>query len=314
MTKVLNMYKKSGLILMNMARDLFLTEVDEQIPTIYEYTDRFSVSRGIVQSAIERLEQAGCIKLEKRGVKGTFLRWADYEKIYTFTGWNGVTGTMPVPLNPLLTSLATGVCEVLANAPFPFSFAYVSGSEKRLEALKRGVYDFIILSKSAAQIYQARDEELQVCTQLTGAIYSLGYVLYFTDPDKNAIEDGMRVGVDPICLDQRILTERACAGKQVELVEFPFVGFEELIRKEKVDCVVYRQFDWHKADEGDMKLKAVPLTDIEGFSEEETNTPVVLIREGNYGIDRLLKKYIREDAVTMIQKQVLDGRRGMKFY
>ena len=314
MTKILNMYKKSGLITMNMARDLFLTDLDGKIPTIYEYTDRFAVSRGIVQSAIERLEAEGCIKLEKRGVKGTFLRWADFEKLYSYTGWNGVTGTMPVPLNPLLISLATGVCEVLADAPFPFSFAYVSGSEKRLEALERGVYDFIILSKSAAQIYLDRDETLQVCAQLTGSVYSLGYVLYFTDPSRETIEDGMRVGVDPICLDQRILTERLCAGKQVELVEFPFVGFEELIREEKVDCVVYRQFNWHERAMEELNLKMMPLTGIEGFSEEETNTPVVLIRKDNYGIDRLLKKYIQADAVRRIQGQVLDGTRAMKFY
>ena len=314
MTENLNMYKKSGLILMNMARDLFLAEPDEQIPTIYDYTQRFSVSRGIVQSAIERLQEDGGIGLEKRGVKGTFLRQRDFSKLHPFTGWSAVTGTMPVPLNPLLTSLATGICQVMNKAPFPFSFAYVSGSEKRLEALERGIYDFIVLSKSAAQLYLERDPELVLCAELPGSVYSLGYVVYFTDTGKHAIEDGMRVGIDPTCLDQKVLTERLCAGKKVELVEFPFIGFEDLVRDSRVDCVVYRSVGWKGGPELTPLLREEALPEVPGFSEEETVTPVILVRKENYGMDRLLRKYMDTAAVRQIQKQVLDGSRAMKFY
>ena len=53
MTNTRNLYKKSTVILMNMARDLFLSEVGQQVPTIQEYTDTFHVSRGIVQKAMD---------------------------------------------------------------------------------------------------------------------------------------------------------------------------------------------------------------------------------------------------------------------
>ena len=63
-----SMYKKSALTLMHMARDLFMTEIGERVPTINEYTEKFKVSRGIVQQALEILNEDGCITMEKRGV------------------------------------------------------------------------------------------------------------------------------------------------------------------------------------------------------------------------------------------------------
>ena len=155
--------------------------------------------------------------------------------------------------------------------------------------------------------------ELEICTELTDSIYSKEYVLYFMDPSKSTITDGMRVGVDPVCLDQRVLTEMLCRGKQVELVEFPFVGFEDITSSGKVDCVVFRDVTW-QLDEKNVHFGVVPLDGIPGFSREETNTPVVLLRKGDYGIDRLMKKYLDVAEIGRIQKEVLSGKRSMKVY
>lgn len=309
----LNMYKKTALTLMHMARDLFLTDTGERIPTINEYTETFGVSRGIVQNALETLTEEGSITMEKRGVLGTFLTAKDSEKLYSHTGWGAITGSMPIPLTPHFTSLATAVCEVLSEAPVEFSFAYMSGSVKRVEALKNEVYDFMILSKSAALTHMETCDDLEICAELTGAQYSQEYILYFMDPAKSAIEDGMRVGVDPVCMDQKVLTEKLCEGKQVEIVEFPFIGFEDIIRSGRIDCTVFRGVGW-KTDAETLGLGVVPLTGIEGFEKENTNTPVVLVRKGNYGTDRLLKKYLNIPEISRIQQEVLDGRRSMKFY
>ena len=53
---------------------------------------------------------------------------------------------------------------------------------------------------------------------------------------------------------------------------------------------------------------------IDGFSKEAMNTPVVLVRKENYGIDRLLKKYLNIRNISCIQEEVLSGIRTMKFY
>lgn len=308
-----SMYKKSALMLMNMARDLFLTDIGEQIPTINEYTEKFSVSRGIVQQALETLTEDESITVEKRGVLGSYLVAADYKKLYGHTGWGSITGTMPIPLTPYFTSLATAICEVLSTSPIGFSFAYMSGSVKRAEALKNGVYDFMVVSRSAARLHMMQYEGLEICAQLNGAEYSREYMLYFMDPKKSQIEDGMRVGVDPVCMDQKVLTDRLCLGKNVEIVEFPFIGFEDITRSGKVDCVVFRHIGW-STDADKLDFREVSIDGVEGFSKEDMNTPVVLVRSENYGIDRLLKKYLNSDNISRIQKEVLSGSRTMKFY
>ena len=213
MTANLRMYKKSALAQMHMARDMFLAEPGERIPTISEYTERLGVSRGIVQNGLEALTADGSISMEKRGVLGTFLSEKNPEQLYRHTGWGPITGSMPIPLTPHFTSLATAVCEVLSAAPVEFSFAYMSGSVKRVAALRSGVYDFMILSKSAAQTHMAEHDDLEICAELVGAVYSQEYMIFFMDSSKSTIEDGMRVGVDPVCMDQKVLTEKLCEGK-----------------------------------------------------------------------------------------------------
>jgi len=220
---------------------------------------------------------------------------------------------MPIPLTPHFTSLATGVCEVLTSAPVEFSFAYMSGSVKRVEALLDDVYDFMILSKSAALQHIEKHPNLLICAELTDSLYCQEYVLYFVDPSKTEIEDGMRVGLDPVCMDQKVLTEKLCEGKNIEIVEFPFIGFEDIIKSGKIDCTVFRGIDWN-ANAKSLNMGIVPLNNIEGFESQNTNTPVVLVRKENYGIDRLMNKYQDIPKIQQIQKEVLDGRRTMKFY
>ena len=189
----------------------------------------------------------------------------------------------------------------------------MSGSVKRIEALSSGVYDFVVLSGSAARVHLEEHPELAICTELTGTQYCREYMLYFTDPSKKEIEDGMRIGVDPVCMDQKVLTDILCEGKDVEIVEFPFIGFGDVIRRGRIDCAVFRTIGPEQELER-LNLNCVPLEGIEGFEKEKTNTPVVVVRKDNYGIDRLIKKYLDTEKAGTIQREVLDGCRAMKFY
>ena len=308
-----NMYKKTAIVKRNMARDLFLAAPGDRIPTIREYTETWNVSRGIVQNALDELERSGCITTEKRGVLGTFLVRSDAARLYAQTGWNAGTGIMPIPLTPSLVSLATAVCETLSASPIEFSFAYMSGAAKRVKALRDGIYDFAILSKSAALMSLEAYPELMICTEFTGARYDLPYLLCFMDPEKSAIEDGMRIGVDPVCLDQKWLTQQLCRDKQVELVEFPFVGFADIVASGRIDCTLFRDGGWN-SDWKKLNIRTIPVTQIPGLEFIDTETPVVLVRRDNYAIDRLLNKHLDTVSIAHIQQQVLSGSRSMKFY
>lgn len=304
-------YKKTGLATINIARDFYTMQPGDRVPTIAEYTQRFEVSRGIVQKAIATLEEDACIQTQKNGVKGTFVTGIDYEKLYPYTNWGSLTGTMPVPMTLSFSSLTTAICEEMEKSPFPFSFAYVTGSEKRLAALKEMIYDFIIVSKSSAERYLSENDFLERAIELTGCIYSEPYVLYFLDDSKTEIEDGMRMAVDRNSFDQYAISKKLCEGKNVDFVQTPYAGFSELLVKKNVDCFIYRQDGWGTSYQPDLSQRVVELP---GYPLEEVTTPVILINRENYGFKKLLSQYITVEKTHEIQEKVISGECAVKFF
>lgn len=308
-----NYYKKSGIIMMNIARDLFSLEKGDRLPTILEYTEKFQVSRGIVQNALSVLEQKGCIVTEKRGVKGTFLQFVDPVKLYPYTNFGSITGTMPVPLTSVFSSLTTAICEQMDKAPFPFCFAYVSGSEKRLEMMQAQMYDFMIVSRYTAKEYIKKYDFINPCMLLQDCIYAQKFSLYFFDKTKKEIEDGMRVGIDMTSIDQREITKALCRDKKVEIIEIPIISFEDMLHTKNLDCVVYRSLEWRRVKPDE--INECPLPEKVGsISLDETQIPVILTNKENYGIEKLLQKYISNEGTKEVQSEVLEGKRGVKFY
>ena len=304
-------YKKTGLATINIARDFYTMQAGDRVPTIAEYTQRFEVSRGIVQKAIATLEEDACIQTQKNGVKGTFVTGIDYEKLYPYTNWGSLTGTMPVPMTISFSSLTTAICEEMEKSPFPFSFAYVTGSEKRLAALKEMIYDFIIVSKSSAERYLSENDFLERAIELTGCVYSEPYVLYFLDDQKTEIEDGMRMAVDCNSIDQYTISQKLCEGKDVAFVQTPYASFSELLVKKNVDCFIYRRDGWYNNFQPDLNQRVVELP---GYPLEEVTTPVILVNRENYGFKKLLCQYITVEKTHEIQEKVISGECAFKFF
>lgn len=304
-------YKKIGLTTMNISRDIYNMQIGDKVPTIAQYTKRFGVSRGIIQKAIATLEENGCIQICKSGVKGTVVTDIDHKKLYHYTNWKSLTGTMPLPLTKSLSSLTTAICEEMEKSPISFSFAYVTGSEKRLDALKDMIYDFIIVSKSSAESYLRENDFLEKAIELTGCIYSEPYVLYFLDDSKNEIEDGMRVAVDKNSFDQYAISQKLCEGKDVTFVQTPYVSFIEIIEKKNVDCFIYRRDGWYNNFQPDLNQKIV---EIKGYPLDELVTPVILINKENYGFKDFISRYITVEKTYEIQKKVMDGECAIKFF
>ena len=304
-------YKKTGLATINIARDFYTMQAGDRVPTIAEYTQRFEVSRGIVQKAIATLEEDACIQTQKNGVKGTFVTGIDYEKLYPYTNWGSLTGTMPVPMTISFSSLTTAICEEMEKSPFPFSFAYVTGSEKRLAALKEMIYDFIIVSKSSAERYLSENDFLEKAIELTGCVYSEPYVLYFLDDQKTEIEDGMRMAVDCNSIDQYTISQKLCEGKDVAFVQTPYASFSELLVKKNVDCFIYRRDGWYNNFQPDLNQRVVELP---GYPLEEVTTPVILVNRENYGFKKLLCQYITVEKTHEKKEKVISGECAVKFF
>lgn len=306
------------------ARGMLGTELGARLPTINEYAELFGCSRGVVQNALAALEESGAVRLDKRRKQGTFLADKDEGRLFASAGLTFFTGSMPAPLNMHLAGLATGICQAMGLCPVPFTFAFVQGAQNRVNALCRQIYDFVVVTRAAADEHMARHDELEIAFPLTGCEYSSPYRLYISRPGLTEIQDGMTVAADPNSTDQWRLTQMLCEGKAVRVVELPYIASSRAFLAGEVDCVVQREelgpgypnlFDLTSAAGGGRLLpgglSVVPIT---GERAAAMQQPVVLVNRKNYGITGILRKYLGGNLAGYIQKRVIRQEMAPQFF
>lgn len=316
-------YKKDWLIRTRIARFMLETELNSKILTIQEYTELFDCSRGIVQNALDSLEQAGAITLDKRGKNGTFLTGKDEGKLFDNAGLHFITGSMPAPLSIHHAGLATGICQAMSKCSVPFTFAFVQGAKNRVEALLREVYDFVVVTRSAAEEAMARHPELEISFALDDCEYSFPYTLYLSRPGTTEIQNGMTVAADPTSTDQWELTQAAVRGKDVKLVEMPYISCNFAFLSGKADAVIMQGEltssqpslnNWLFTGERRIAMSDVSAIPIQGEKAEKLKQPVILINKNNYGIGGILKNYLGGNFISHIQRLVIEFKMAPQFY
>ena len=294
-------FNKHGSMTSNLSRDIMSLNVGDRLPTIIEYTTKFSLSRGVVQSSISMLEEEGCFALSRSGKLGTVLTGINYEKLSRHTAWDPVVGTMPIPFNDIFRSLATAIYFDSRKLPLDSSIAYVSGAKNRWSMLSKGFFDYIVTSVATAQHIIAADENIELLFTLPECRYAEPYCLFFMDNKDTEIRDGMRVGVDPDAIDQTQISKAICAGKSVEFVKMPIEGTVEILYNRSVDCTIVRNEKWFKNNTDFIPLQ-VATSD---YPIEDTVVPAILVNKNNYGIKQLLSKYLSPDDIAHAQQHAL---------
>ena len=297
--KLLN---KHGTATADLARTIMALDAGDRLPTIVELTERFSVSRGVVQNAICVLEDEGCVVLSRCGKLGTVLEHVDYGKLYAFTGWNPIVGAMPVPFNESFRSLAAALHTECRKMPVESSVIYASGAKVRQSMLKKDFLDYTVTSVAAARHIVAADPDIELLFELPDCWYEEPYCLLFIDSAETEIRDGMRVGVDPDTIDQTELTKALCRGKNIALVPMPFEGTVEMLHDRSIDCSVIRREKWLQEN---LKLvpRPIPPTD---YPAQDTTIPAVLVHKDNYGIRAFLQKYLSPAGIAEAQSHARD--------
>jgi hypothetical protein len=296
-------YKKSWLINTRIARDLIGFSAGDRLPTIQEFTQKHLSSRGIVQKALDGLQDSGAISLEKRGKMGTYLSAVNHEALFRLGGLEYITATMPPAITGDLAGLATGICDAMEECPAPFNFAFIHGADKRGAALSRMVYDFAVTSQAAAARLLTRYPDLEMLMLLEGCVYSPPFVLCQGRP-------GVRRGTiaaDPSSIDQYLLTKRFCRGEKIRLIERPYVTCRALFIAGEIDFLIYRDEAWIR----EYKVSAAPLEYGQGPAYL---LPAVLINKNNYNIGTILKVFLRPILIAESQKDVLEHRKEIQIY
>lgn len=277
---------------------------------LVEYAQRLDVSRGVIQQGLAFLEENKSIKIIKSHGTGTVLESADLSQLRENTGWDIITINMPVPGTTSLSSLTSSLYQLNSDFPVPIAMVYVTGSENRLNYLKKNIYDAIVVSAASAKSYCAKYDFLDEPIILDKCQYAGEFCAYFADPNETSVKDGMRVPYDPSSSDHYEITKAMCQGKNVTWIETPFLLLSETLKNGKADVLFHRrEYPMHQFEH----LNPIPV-ELAGFSSYDMTTPVILFNKENYGIRNLFKHFLSISKIQDHQGKVLRRELEPRFF
>ena len=276
---------------------------------IWQYEEKFSISRGTVQNAIKFLLDKMCMTIEKRGPKGSYITSLSYGRLWEYADWGTLTGTMPVPRTILQKGLTTAIFRAMQKNPAPFNFAFVMAANNRLKALTNNRYDFIITSKLAMDLSKDTYPRLEVGIELNNCIYSEPYVLFHHEDKFKGVRDGMKIAVNKNSIEQVYLSELICKGKNVEILEMPYADSYKAFIRKQVDLIVSR-FESEFVTKYNIKYESLSNLNC----DVDCMIPVIVVNKDNYGIAEFIRNIIDIKAISNIQKQVIAGEIDPSIY
>lgn len=205
----------------------------------------------------------------------------------------------------------------------PFTFAFVQGSKNRVDALKRGVYDFVVTTRYTANETIKLNPEIEMAFPFIDCEYSPPYKLYINRPNLTEVQDGMTVAIDDSSSDHAKLTKIICEGKDVKFFEMPYIAAHVAFYTGQVDCIVLRDgiesvnenlLNVALKNEACISISDTSKIPIMHSDAADMQIPVALINRNNYGITGILKNYLSGELVGYVQNRVLKGQMAPQFY
>ena len=296
------LFSKNGIATYTLAREFIKYHVGDKIPTVSELSETFGLARGTVQNAVKLLQQSDAIRIESKGHVGSYLVKKNMTILLEFAGISSVVGVMPLPYSKRYEGLASGLLVTMENHyNIPASMAFMRGAKNRISMLISNRYDFAIISRSAAEEIIREYDNILIVMSFGKNSYLSEHVVIFKDDQMTEIEDGMRVGIDYDSVDQRVLTEQVCAGKNVEYVNVDYSRIVERVVNGEIDAAV-----WNKDEivEKFVKINYSRLNMLDSAADEA----VMVVSKEESEMMELLKNIIDPETVINIQRLVLEGK------
>ena len=296
------LYQKTGIVVNRLAQDFLTRKKGERIPSISEYQEKLQVSRGTIQNGLNYLKEHQAVTLMSRGHMGTFIEALDYRRLQECSFNKEILGSMPLPYSVCYQGLATALYRLMS--PYAFNLVYARGSGSRMKLLLSDVCQFSVCSLYAAEEAVRSRGDVEIALDLGPGTYLLRHVLIFRDPEKKAIERGMRVAYDRDSLDHRHLTELMISGvADVELVDKKAHQTIHAIQAGEVDAGVWNLDDILESGYTQLNVVPIPITEETG----KYSSAAFVVARGNEEIAQLLRQAIRPETVRQIQQAVREG-------
>lgn len=297
------LYQKTGITVNRLAQDLLTRRKGDRIPSISEYQEKFSVSRGTVQNSLSYLKERKAVTLISRGHMGTFIDSLDYPRLQECSFNKEILGSMPLPYSPGYQGLATALFQ--AMSPYAFNLVYARGSASRMKLLASEVCQFSVCSLYAAEEAMRTSDNIEIALDLGPGTYLPQHIMIFREPGKTRIESGMRVAYDRDSLDHQHLTETMVKGvPNVVLTEMKAHQTIKAIRSGQVDAGVWNQDGILEADYKDLNMVPIPVT----VETAKYSSAAIVIAKKNQEMAQLLRQVIHPETVRQIQEAVREGR------
>ncbi len=282
-----------------MARELLFSKVGERIAPVTEYSEKYGISVGLIQRAFVLLQNEGAIKLDKRGVLGSFVKEINNEILLEKSDLGFLVGVMPLPYSKRYEGLATGIKNNFQNYNLNYYFAYMSGSGVRLNLLRNGIYDFAVVSKLAYEIERERNGDIESVFEFGAKSYVSKHVLLKTPGVKKIV----KIGVDRNSEDQKFLTKEFLGDSNYEFVEIDYNETLKLLENKIVDGIIW---NYDEIEEKSIKMEYDELP--ENKILKKANEAVLVISRRNDNLRKLSRKIIDVDYIREIQQKVLTNQ------
>lgn len=297
------LYQKTGVVVNRLAQDFLTRRVGDRIPSISEYQEKLQVSRGTIQNGLNYLKEHKAVTLVSRGHMGTFIGDLDYRRLQECSFNREILGSMPLPYSLCYQGLATAMFRLMDS--YAFNLVYARGSGSRMKLLVNDVCQFSVCSLFAAEEAVRTREDIEIALDLGPGTYLTRHVLIFRDPEKTAIEPGMKVAYDRDSMDHRHLTELMVSGvPNVELVDKKAHQTISSIREGEVDAGVWNQDEILESGYTDLNMVPIPITAETG----KYSAAAFVVSKGNEEIANLLRQTLQPEKVRKIQQAVREGQ------
>ncbi|MFJ9031193.1 GntR family transcriptional regulator YhfZ [Streptomyces sp. NPDC102274] len=298
---------RNGLAARQLAVLLLNHEPETRLPRVRDFAVELGVGNGTVQAALQLLENAEAIETTARGHLGTFLIRSDRSILWRLSGLGTLLAAMPLPYSRRYEGLATGLRSAFEEAGAPFAITFMRGAGARTTALLEGKVDLVVLSRFAADRL-IEDHPVELVADLGPATYVGAHGLLLrrgSDPET----PGLRVAVDHASEDQRMLAERAFAGRSdIEWIEASYMQLRELFEHNLADATIWN-LDEAQGLLG-TSVDVLPLGDevTRDLSLRNSRAAIIGRTEGTKALGAV-RESLDLSVVTTLQAEVLRGER-----
>lgn len=298
------LYQKLGVIVSKLAEEFLGKSIGERIDSVSDYVEKYQVSRGTVQNAIQYLKERQAIQLKNRGHMGTYIIGIDYQNLQMLCKHKSLQGIMPLPYSKSYQGIATALYEELSE--FDIRLVYSRGANGRIRQVSEGVYQFAICSELAAEKAIAAKEDIKIIHNFGAGSYLTKHVILFKDDQCTQIKEGMRVAFDRSSLDQCEIT--SIITKDIKGIKFVNIRADQTIAAilaGTIDAGVWNYDDILEKGYGHLHMAPIPKE----IDASKLSSAVLVIQKENEALAKVLLKYIDPRRVKKIQSEVKKGKR-----